>query len=207
MHVGESELEYRMFSRGTGAMHDWMKRSGRDMSDCGKGSPLEHAARCGLLSSRFIAVHLNYLGRHDTHLLSRSGAHVVHCPRSHEYFGHRKFPLRRLLASGVNVCLGTDSLASVLKRRLEHVELDMFEEMRALHRAQGVSPAVALRMGTQAGAKALGMERQLGELRPGALADLIAVPLSGEMKGTEAVLAHKGPVLASMIDGRWVIPP
>jgi cytosine/adenosine deaminase-related metal-dependent hydrolase len=208
MHVGESELEYRMFSQARGAMHDWMKRSGRSMLDCGKGSPLEHAACCGLLSPRFIAVHLNYLGRNDIHLLSRSGAHVVHCPRSHEYFAHRKFPLKRLQAAGVNVCLGSDSLASVLKRRSESVHLDMFEEMRSLCRAQpSVSPAAALRMATQFGAKALGMASQIGELRPGALADLIAVPLNGARKATEAVLAHRGPVLASMIDGRWAVRP
>jgi cytosine/adenosine deaminase-related metal-dependent hydrolase len=208
MHIAESELEYRMFMEGRGPMHQWMRRGGRDMVDCGKGSPLEHAARCGLLSERLIAVHANYLCARDYALLSSSGAHVAHCPRSHEYFEHRKFPLKRLLAAGVNVCLGTDSLASVLKRRSESVELNMFDEIRALLKAHPeVSPKAALRMATLAGAKALGLEHQVGELSPGACADIIAVPVDSARKPEEVIAHHRGPVAASMIAGKWVVRP
>src|SRR5262249_39392307 len=112
-HVAESALEFDMFSRRRGEMFDWLARSGRDMSDCGQGSPVRHLERFGLLGSNLLGVHLNYLGRGDLQLLRDRGVSIVHCPRSHSYFRHDPFPLRSLMRAGVNVCLGTDSLASV----------------------------------------------------------------------------------------------
>jgi len=208
MHIAESELEHHMFSKGAGPMHAWLQRSGRDMSDCGRRTPLAHVAATGILNDRFLAVHLNYLGRGDIPLLRNSGAHVVHCPRSHAYFAHKKFPLARLRAEGVNVCLGTDSLASVLKQRKHPVSLSMFEEMRALMSANPeVSPRRALNMATVSGARALGLAGRVGELSRGAFADLIAVPLGPSDNVFEAVAHHSGPVIASMIHGAWKIHP
>lgn len=208
-HVAEAALEYEMFAHGRGPMFDWLQCSGRDMSDCGRGSPVWHLERCGALSDRLLAAHANYLGRHDAALLARSNVHVVHCPRCHSYFHHDAFPLRRLLNAGVNVCLGTDSLASVYKRRHQHVELDLFEEMRALaKKAPWLSARKILRMATLNGARALGHSGRIGELAPGALADLIALPFDGKPADLyHAVLHHHGQVAASMIDGRWAIPP
>ena len=113
IHVAESALEFEMFTHGRGQMFDWLQRSGRDMSDCGQGSPVQHLERCGALGERLLAAHVNYLANGDTALLGKRKVHVVHCPRGHSYFGHDPFPLRRLTRAGVNVCLGTDSLASV----------------------------------------------------------------------------------------------
>ena len=56
-------------------------------------------------------------------------------------------------------------------------------------------------------ARALGYTQQLGELRRGARADLIAVPWQPRRDVSETVLHHAGPVDASMIDGKWAIPP
>src|SRR5260221_14273322 len=49
IHVAESALEYEMFARGEGEMFEWLQRSGRDMADCGLGSPGRPRERCGLL--------------------------------------------------------------------------------------------------------------------------------------------------------------
>jgi cytosine/adenosine deaminase-related metal-dependent hydrolase len=207
-HLAESRTEFEMFAEAKGEMFRWMRQSGRDMSDCGAGSPVHHAARNGLLGERLLAVHVNYLARGDAGMLGRAQAHVVHCPRSHEYFAHARFPLERLRRARVNVCLGTDSLASVLKRRKDRVELNMFDEMQALLRAHpGVSPRTALQMSTVAGAKALGLEGKLGQLSPGATADLIAIPADTDKKLFEAVVHYRGEVTASMINGAWAIPP
>jgi len=208
-HVAESALEYEMFAHGRGPMFDWLQRSGRDMSDCGQGSPVRHLERCGTLSDRLLAAHANYLGPRDAALLARRKVHVVHCPRCHFYFRHDPFPLRRLLNAGVNVCLGTDSLASVYKRRREHVELNLFKEMRALARTAPWLPArKILRMATLNGARALGLSGQIGELAPGAFADLIALPFAGKVADIyDRVLHHTGDVAASLIDGQWVLPP
>jgi cytosine/adenosine deaminase-related metal-dependent hydrolase len=52
------------------------------------------------------------------------------------------------------------------------------------------------------------MKGQIGELSENAFADLIVIPADGKNADIyETVLAHTGPVFASMIDGRWVIPP
>ena len=61
-HVAESQLEYEMFKRGRGAMYDWLWRSGRDMADCGQGSPVQHLQHCGVLRRNLLVVHANYLG-------------------------------------------------------------------------------------------------------------------------------------------------
>ncbi len=208
-HVAESMQEFEMFVHGHGEMFDWLRRSGRDMSDCGLGSPVQHLARHGLLGEHLLAVHANYLAETDAALLAQYEVSVVHCPRSHEYFGHDRFPLGELTTAGVNVCLGTDSLASVCKRRRQSMELNLFEEMRVFAREHAkIAPRVILRMATQNAARALGMTGRTGELSRGAFADVIAVPFTGKASHVyAAVVAHEGPVSASMIDGEWALLP
>jgi cytosine/adenosine deaminase-related metal-dependent hydrolase len=206
VHVAESSQEFEMFAHGRGDMYEWLRRSTRDMSDCGVGSPVRHLARFGALGENLLAVHLNYLAKGDVALLAKYKVHVVHCPRSYHYFRHKEFALKRLLKAGVNVCLGTDSLASVYQARHEKVELNMFEEMRTLaKRETSLSPRRILQMTTVNGARALGEKGRIGELSPGSFADVIAIPFSGMLSGIhEAVMAHKGDVTCSIIDGEWV---
>jgi cytosine/adenosine deaminase-related metal-dependent hydrolase len=205
IHAAESALEFEMFAHKAGEMFDWLKRSGRDMSDCGLGSPVQHIERCGLLRANLLLAHVNYLSPGDAQLLARRKAHVVHCPRCHAYFRHEAFCVPELIKAGVNVCLGTDSLASTYKRQRQTVELNLFEEMRALAlKSPGLRPLQILEMATINGARALGMIGRVGELAPGAHADLIAVPCSGgHSKAYEEVIEHQGNVSASLIDGRW----
>jgi aminodeoxyfutalosine deaminase len=208
-HVAESAMEFDMFARAKGEMFDWLQRSGRDTTDCGLGSPVQHLERCGLLGANLLAAHANYLAKGDAELLGRRLVHVVHCPRSHSYFNHEPFPWRRLARAGVNLCLGTDSLASVYQSRRQAVELSMFEEMRALAlREPALSPAKILRMATVNGARALGLVGKIGELSAGAFADLIAVPFTGEMAEVgEALVHYQDHVRASMIAGQWALAP
>jgi cytosine/adenosine deaminase-related metal-dependent hydrolase len=207
-HVAESATEFAMFALGQGEMFDWLRRSGRDMSDCGLGSPVRHLERCGMLNANLLATHTNYLARGDASLLGKRRVSVVHCPRSHAYFRHDPFPLPRLIRAGVNVCLGTDSLASVVKPPRHPVELDMFAEMRVLaDRHPSLKPHAILRMATVNGARALARQGIVGELSPNALGDLIAVPAVGKTgRAAEAVLEHRGDLAASMIDGQWALP-
>ena len=208
-HVAESTQEFEMFAQGKGDMFDWLKRSERDMSDCGLGSPVEHLERCGALGENLLAVHVNYLGAKDAALLGKRKVNVVHCPRSHSYFQHEPFPLRELIRARVNICIGTDSLASVYKARKEHVELNMFDEMRemaAIH--PSLRPKNILEMATINGARALGRAGEIGQFSPRSFADVIAVPFAGKTADIyDAFLHHKGNVAASMIDGQWAMPP
>ncbi len=208
-HLAESALELAMFAQRKGELFEWLQRSGRDMADCGLGSPVQHLDHCGLLGPNLLAAHVNYLARGDAALLGKRGVSVVHCPRSHFYFRHDPFPLGRLAGAGVNVCLGTDSLASVCKNLPHAQELNLFAEMRALaDREKALSPPAILRMATIHGARALGMEEQLGELARGAFADLIVLPMTRKSSRVhDAVLEQEGPVAASMIQGQWAIRP
>ena len=108
----------------------------------------------------------------DTLLPLMSGTSVVYCPRTHAYFGHPPHPLRKLMSAGIDVAIGTDSLAS-------NPDLSMLAEMRYLwRRYRGtIAAKEVIRMGTLAGAKALGWDQDTGSLEPGKSADWIAIPL------------------------------
>ncbi len=70
MHVAESAQEFEMFVHARGALHAWLRRNERDMTDCGLGTPVEHLARNGVLGKNLLAVHANYLGPKDAALLA-----------------------------------------------------------------------------------------------------------------------------------------
>lgn len=203
-HVAESEQETDMFMYRHGPLYDWLK-SQRDMSDCGHGSPIHHLEKADYLGDNLLAVHVNYLWRDDAATLARHGVSVVHCPRSHAYFRHLFFPRRELAAAGVNLCLGTDSLASAAKARGKLPELNMFTEMRTLHSKEPeLAPRTILEMATLNAAKALKRAGEIGVLRQDAQADVIAVPFAGRVETLHESLVHfEGPVRASMIGGRW----
>ena len=206
-HVAESVAEFEMFLHGRGEMFDWLKRNQRPMTDCGKHSPIKHLAQAQLLGSNLLAVHVNYLVPGDIALLARKHVSVVHCPRSHDFFQHQEFPVNELAEAGVNLCLGTDSLATVTKKPRQSVALNLFTEMRQFAAKHPDMPAEQiLRMATVNGAQALGLAGDIGELRRGAFADLIALPFAGKAAGSyAAVLEHSGDVTASLIDGHWAI--
>lgn len=104
---------------------------------------------------------------------------VVFCPRAHRFFGHRDHPWRRMLAAGVNVCLGSDSLAS-------NESLSILDELRFLRRIAPECPAATLlEMATHNGAAALGLRDEIGAIRVGLAADLIAIPLLSDCGGDE----------------------
>jgi cytosine/adenosine deaminase-related metal-dependent hydrolase len=204
MHVAESIDEFEMCAHSRGPLFDWLKGQ-RDMSDCGHGTPVQQVARCGLLSERFLAIHANYLDPADIAALAQSGSSVVHCPRSHAYFKHRQFPYKELAAARVNICLGTDSLASVAPARPPGPELNLFTEMQtfaSLH--PEVTPSDILRLATCNGARALGLQGCVGEIAPNSFADLITLPYAGKIEEAESAVVHyRGDVTGSMIDGRW----
>ena len=141
--------------------------------------PLDSLQRLGLLGPRTQCVHMTDLGDQDIALLAATGAHVVHCPQSNMKLASGACPVDRLLASGVNVALGTDSAAS-------NNDLNLFGEMQSaallakLHSqdATALPAATALEMATINGARAMGLESNIGSLEVGKLADLIAVDLS-----------------------------
>lgn len=208
IHVAESSEEYEMFMQAEGPLYGWLK-SQRDMSDCLDVTPVQHLASLGVLGKDVMAVHVNYLGRGDEELLARHEVSVVHCPRSHGYFQHRAFPFEQLSEADINICLGTDSMATVKAVSQEPLELNMFAEMRefaATHTL--VSADRIFQMATLNGARALGLEGLVGELAPGAWADLSALPgQCGMDEIFEFIVNYQAKPSAVMIGGQWALPP
>jgi len=140
--------------------------------------PLERLAQLGLATPRLQAVHMTQLLDEEIDFCAEQGIHVIHCPHSNLKLSSGFSPISKLIERGVNVALGTDGAAS-------NNDLDMFEEMRtAALLSKGVSesptsiPATkALEMATINGARALGLEDEIGTIEAGKWADLIAVDM------------------------------
>ncbi len=176
IHVAESESESELIRHGRGPMAELLRKRGMwDESFHAVGrSPVEHLDRLGVLSPRTLAVHCVHLDHQDLSKLQARGATVVTCPRSNAWLGVGKAPVPRMLASGIPVALGTDSLASA-------PDLDLFAEMAALREQHpGLAPATVLRMATLNGARALGLDRDLGSIEPGKLVALLTAPLEDQ---------------------------
>ncbi len=168
VHASELEEEVRLLESGAGPLADFLDRNGFPRPPAGL-RPVPYLASCGVLRPGALAVHANYLDAADIACLAASGASVAYCPGSHAFFGHRDHPLPRLLEAGINVALGTDSLAS-------NDALSMRREMR---KASEVFPGIPLErilaMATLGGARALGLAHEAGSLEIGKAADLVAV--------------------------------
>lgn len=141
--------------------------------------PLERLQRLNLLGPGLIAVHAVHLNDAEIDLLGTHACHVAHCPTSNMKLASGLAPIGKLLAHGIGVGLGSDGAAS-------NNRLDLLQEMRhaALLAKLGNRDAAclpahqALRMATLEGARALGLEDEIGSLRPGKAADLCALRLS-----------------------------
>lgn len=141
-------------------------------------SPLARLEQLGLLGPQLIGVHAVHLDEQDLDLLSQHGCSIAHCPTSNLKLASGIAPVGAMLERQINVGIGTDGAAS-------NNRLDLFQEMRlASLLVKGLSgdasrlPAhQALRMATLNGAIALGMDKEIGSIEIGKLADLCAIQL------------------------------
>jgi aminodeoxyfutalosine deaminase len=199
-HVAESSEEYSMFAHRSGELHDFLEELGRPMTDCGSTSPLRHLIENRLIDPSYIVAHLNELDEGDLEILTQPewrNLQIVHCPKSHRFLHHKRFPLEALTERGLNISLGTDSLAS-------NDSLNMFSEMRMAKKIyQTLSARDLIEMVTIRPARALKLERELGRIAPGYLADAIAIPYRGS-KGDvyEAIIQNRGTIKWMMVNGQ-----
>ncbi len=141
--------------------------------------PLQSLKDIGLISPNLIAVHMTALDDDEIKMLAENGVSIAHCPVSNLKLASGFCPVGKLLDAGINVCLGTDGSAS-------NNDIDMFGEMKtAALLAKGVSGDAScasandiIRMATINGAKALGMNDDIGSIEIGKAADMIAVDFS-----------------------------
>jgi cytosine/adenosine deaminase-related metal-dependent hydrolase len=185
MHIAESSDELELLRDGTGPFRELLEeRSMWDNEAIPRGSrPLDYL-RVLAEAPRALVIHGNYLADDEWAFLGKHSDRmsVIYCPRTHAYFAHPPFPLAQALAAGVHVALGTDSRAS-------SPDLDLLAEMRHVARLYPqLDPHDVLRMGTLAGALALGRENEAGRIAPGTLANLVAVPVPQDAGATASDL-------------------
>lgn len=146
-------------------------------------TPTELLAEHGLLSTRLSAVHATHVTPHDIELLGSAGATVVMCPTTEADLGDGIGPARRLLDAGAPIALGTDQHA-IVDPLVETRALEHGERLASGERGRFSPPELVTAM-TRGGGASVG--REVGEIRPGALCDLISVdPDTIRTAGSEA---------------------
>ena len=178
VHAAESAIEQQLVQAGEGDFAPGLRARGIATPPRGR-TTVEMLDRLGVLRTRPLLIHGVRLDSEDIRRVADTGSAVAHCPVANARLGHGLAPYAELVEAGVNVGLGTDSVGS-------NNRLDLLEEARiasVLHRARQercdlLSPADLLRLCTLDGARALGMEDEVGTLEPGKRADLCAVSLA-----------------------------
>jgi len=170
--------------------------------------PFEFARDNGLLGPDVVATHCYVIGESDIDILAGTRAHVAHCPLMNAFRGCIA-PVNALRGRGINVALGIDNMFG-----------DYFDVLRAAvtcARIKTEDPVAlvstdALEMATMGGARAMGMEREIGSLESGKRADLIM--LDFQALGLQPVLdpvqnlvyhAHARDVEMVMVDGNVLV--
>ena len=144
--------------------------------------PIERLSRLGVLGPGLIGAHAVHLEDHEMQLLARHGCSVAHCPASNLKLASGIAPVASMTRRGVNVGLGTDGAAS-------NNRLDILQEMRlaallakgSSGRADALGAHEALRMATLNGARALGLDGEIGSITAGKSADLAALKMDDSL--------------------------
>jgi 5-methylthioadenosine/S-adenosylhomocysteine deaminase len=204
VHLAESPAESGLLATGDGAFADAWRSRGIPMPAPAGHTPVEWLDMHGVLTARTLCIHVVQASAADIERLARADAAIAHCPLSNRAHGHGTAPLRALRAARLRVGLGTDSVLSV-------GTLDLLAEARAARALAGLDAIATLRLCTLDGARALGLEAEIGSLVPGKWGDVIVVRLrSGTTLPAlasveERVLAGGAEdVLATFVGGRDV---
>lgn len=181
VHIAESEVERQLVERGDGVFAEGLRKRGIDTPPRARSS-IELLQQNGVLDGRPLLIHCVRLDAKDVATVAKSRAPVAHCPVSNAKLGHGVSPLLEMLNAGITVGLGSDSVAS-------NNRMDLLAEGRAAILAQRARAARhdalcatdALHLATLGGARALGLEREIGSLEVGKSADLAAFPLAPQV--------------------------
>ncbi|MFI5229091.1 MAG: amidohydrolase family protein [Gemmatimonadales bacterium] len=177
VHVAESELEHRLVVDAAGAFADGLRRRGIGVNPRA-ASPVRLLDQLGVLERKPLLIHCVRVDAEDVRTIAASGASVAHCPASNAKLGHGIAPLDELLAAGIPVGLGSDSMAS-------NNRMDILDEARLallgqrMRTASNETPSAAdvLDLATLGGARAIGVDGLVGSLEEGKQADLAAFAL------------------------------
>ncbi len=202
LHLAESAAERELVTRSAGPFAEAWRARGIPLPDdpahgaaeSARRSPVAWADAHGVLGPATLVIHAIDLDGDDIAVLAARGVGVAHCPRSNLRHHGRTAPLDRLLAAGIPVGLGTDSVASVAPS-------DLRAEARCVV-AAGLSPERAVHLLTRGGAEALGLA-DAGGVAPGWWGDFTVVDAGdGIADPHEALLDAAHPVVGTWRGGR-----
>jgi cytosine/adenosine deaminase-related metal-dependent hydrolase len=174
MHIAESEPEWEIVAGARGDFAERWRR--RDIAvDRRARSPIELLEIHGALERGPLLIHCVRADADDIAIMSRHRCAVAHCPASNAKFGHGIAPLIPMLASGLRVGLGSDSVASNNRMDiLDEARLAVLIHRAATRRHDAFGASDALELATIGGARALGIDSRVGSLEVGKDADLAA---------------------------------
>lgn len=167
----------------------------------------------GILGPRYMSVHSVWISKKEIKYMAEAGVHVVHNPVSNMYLGSGVAPIPEMRSAGINVALGSDGPAS-------NNNQDVIQSMKfaaCLHKVNKLDPAIitaqdVLEMATINGARALGLEREIGSIEVGKKADLIIVDLHKphiapvhDPVASLVYCANGGDVETVIVDGKVVM--
>jgi cytosine/adenosine deaminase-related metal-dependent hydrolase len=173
-HIAESAAEEQIVTEGVGDFAERWRRRGIAVSGRAR-SPIALLEKHDVLQPGSLLIHCIRVDDADITTIARRGCSVAHCPASNAKFGHGVAPLLPLLAAGITVGIGSDSVAS-------NNRMDILDEARLavlMHRAwtrehDAFGAHQALELATIGGARALGLDARIGSLEAGKDADLAA---------------------------------
>jgi cytosine/adenosine deaminase-related metal-dependent hydrolase len=212
VHIAESALESELVVAGAGAFADGLRARGIAVAPRAR-SPIALLESLGVLEADPLLIHCVRVDEPDVRIVAEHRCAVAHCPASNARLAHGIAPLADLLDAGVDVGLGSDSVAS-------NDRMDLLDEARLAlllatvraGRVDTLSAARALELATLGGARALRLEREVGSLEVGKSADLAAFPLGVRARGpthdpaAAAVLALAGtPATFVAVAGRVLV--
>ncbi|MFL6374512.1 MAG: amidohydrolase family protein [Pyrinomonadaceae bacterium] len=178
IHAAESAAEHELLTQGTGYFTQIYEKYDVEWQSP-YSTPIEHLERLGVLSARPLLAHCVTASKFDIERIARNGATVAHCPKSNAKFGHGSAPFEALLDAGIGVGLGSDSVAS--NNVCDLLEESRFASLTARNRegsSRFITAREVLETATIGGARALGMDDQIGSLESGKQADLAVISLS-----------------------------
>ncbi len=183
VHLAESREETALVRDGAGPFAEMLRKRGIAVTAQGI-SPVQYLARLGVLGPKTLAIHCVQIDGADVNTLANSETAVAHCPLSNRAHGHGTAPLAALRGAGVKVGIGTDSVVSV-------GTLDLWAECAAA----GLSGNDALRMLTIEGARALGLDRDIGSFEAGKQGDLAVLSAYPSNRPTVRLTALAGRIV------------
>lgn len=182
MHAAETAMEVSLLRDGSGPFAEGLRNRGIEWRAPGV-SPIQYLSDHGILLTRPLLAHCIQVDEADLETLQQTDTRVAHCPKSNAKLGHGRAPFGRMIEKEIKVGLGSDSVAS-------NNTCDLLEEARfALLLARSeqtgkdenhwLTADDVFQAATVGGARALGLDQQIGELRAGLQADFAVVGLNG----------------------------